>query len=87
MGEWKGTNKGTPSLPGGNECTLGWAQTETKENSGLCSPPGLSGNLLGQDLLGQMDAIITPDLLAFYDDKIEQGVIRQTPTPGFTPQR
>ena len=33
--------------------------------------PGLSTNLLGQDLLGNMDAVITTDHLAFYDDKTE----------------
>ena len=37
--------------------------------------PGFSANLLKQDVLGQMDAVITTDHLAFY----EQGVIRKTP--------
>ena len=41
-------------------------------------------NLLGQDLLRQMDVIITTDHLASYDDKTEQGVIRLT--LGFTPK-
>ena len=44
----------------------------------------LSANLLGQDLLRQMDVIITTDHLASYDDKTEQGVIRLT--LGFTPK-
>ena len=35
MGEGKGTSKRAPSLPGGNEYTLGWGQTETKESSGF----------------------------------------------------
>ena len=41
--------------------------------------PGLLANLLVQDLLGQMDAVITSDHLSFYDDKNEQGVIRSDP--------
>ena len=40
---------------------------------------GLSANLLGQDLLGQMDAIITIDHLAFYGNKTEQAINMQNP--------
>ena len=48
---------------------------------------GLSANLLGQDLLGQTYAVITTDHLAIYDDKTEQGVIRQTPDTWIHPQK
>lgn len=41
--------------------------------------PGLLSNLLGHDMLGQMDAVVTSDHLAFYDDKNAQGVIRVDP--------
>ena len=75
---WTGENGRARSLPEGNEYTLGWGRWRLSKVQ-ASDPPGLSANLLGQDLLGQMDAVITTDHLAFYDDKTEQGVIRQTP--------
>ena len=48
--------------------------------------PELSANILVHDLLGQMDAFITTNHLAFYDDKTEQGVIRQTPDTWIHPK-
>lgn len=42
--------------------------------SGLIQPlivPGLLNNLLGQDLLWQMDAVLTTDNEAFYEDILD----------------